>query len=610
MGRQHLMDRGDEWPRDDAGLDKWLRVDAGLDNSIIEATVATLHEEEVFTVDDLLVLRHVAGGHLDDFFKLVTSTKISHALDEYVVGFDEPALSLAGAKVSPVGALLPPRPQESLNTSGGLPSAPLPSSTVAEGCHTARCASPNMDGATSPVGSRWDDDTPGVAAVQSLGDGASAPCIDFDSAGYRTSTTRPQTRPALPRVPLKRQPVAPPAAIERICDSSSTRRVQSQPRITVERRPASPSPGSPRHPSRLMSHDRDRLESLLHALAPHTTTGPTALRSPLGINLEEHLAVIWPRAYDYFATHDELGGGIVSRQTFLRSIHALRLVASRTQVDEVFNALLTACHGAAEGPNSADNHSARAGTVHFRDIGTALAPSAMRVEVRALRRALAGSLTSMKRALTDADASGDGVVDRSEFRAAVRMALNVPASDAACDALFDDYDADRSGVISYVELLRTFLRGALQGSLSRVVDLFKRLDTNGGGWIDRREFRQAIRAMGFDAPREEVDAIFDEVDADGSGKVSYRELHKLLRRGSTISLAPVLRPGGAGAPQEWGRSPNSSRSPSPESFRRGGASSNRPTGADVSAQLANDSPAVSCRRVEPPSVPRRPPHGS
>ena len=52
-----------------------------------------------------------------------------------------------------------------------------------------------------------------------------------------------------------------------------------------------------------------------------------------------------------------------------------------------------------------------------------------------------------------------------------------------------------------------------------------------------------MREMKFDAPAEEVDALFDEWDPDGSGFLELKEIEKLLRRGSTIQLDDKLRAG-------------------------------------------------------------------
>ena len=55
-----------------------------------------------------------------------------------------------------------------------------------------------------------------------------------------------------------------------------------------------------------------------------------------------------------------------------------------------------------------------------------------------------------------------------------------------------------------------------------------------------------MREMKFDAPAEEVDALFDEWDPDGSGVLELKEIEKLLRRGSTIQLDDKLKVGAAG----------------------------------------------------------------
>ena len=49
--------------------------------------------------------------------------------------------------------------------------------------------------------------------------------------------------------------------------------------------------------------------------------------------------------------------------------------------------------------------------------------------------------------------------------------------------------------------------------------------------------------MKFDVPAAEVDKLFDEWDPDGSGFLELKELEKLLRRGSTITLDDNLQAG-------------------------------------------------------------------
>lgn len=60
---------------------------------------------------------------------------------------------------------------------------------------------------------------------------------------------------------------------------------------------------------------------------------------------------------------------------------------------------------------------------------------------------------------------------------------------------------------------------------------FREWDTNGDGLIQRDEFHDAVRLLGFDAadvPNEAIDALFDELDADGSGECEYHELKQAI----------------------------------------------------------------------------------
>ena len=75
----------------------------------------------------------------------------------------------------------------------------------------------------------------------------------------------------------------------------------------------------------------------------------------------------------------------------------------------------------------------------------------------------------------------------------------------------------------------------------RVIDLFREWDEDKSGTISKREMRRAMPLLGFHAPRSAVDALFDSMDPDGSGSISYDELNSLLRRGNEIKLAAELQ---------------------------------------------------------------------
>ena len=89
------------------------------------------------------------------------------------------------------------------------------------------------------------------------------------------------------------------------------------------------------------------------------------------------------------------------------------------------------------------------------------------------------------------------------------------------------------------------LRDIVKDNWIRVIDLFRSWDEDDDGLIDRGEFRKAIAALGFEASREHIDAVFAPFDIDGSGKIEYSELRALLHR-TDPTLDASFRPGAAG----------------------------------------------------------------
>ena len=63
-------------------------------------------------------------------------------------------------------------------------------------------------------------------------------------------------------------------------------------------------------------------------------------------------------------------------------------------------------------------------------------------------------------------------------------------------------------------------------------------DSDRSGALDRNEFGEALKAMGFEGGDDAIDAAFWEIDADGNGKVDLKELQ--VRFDSTFATACPL----------------------------------------------------------------------
>jgi Ca2+-binding EF-hand superfamily protein len=102
--------------------------------------------------------------------------------------------------------------------------------------------------------------------------------------------------------------------------------------------------------------------------------------------------------------------------------------------------------------------------------------------------------------------------------------------------VFKRCDTDGSGDVSVQELqdgfiqMKTATKG-LERILAFLEQTFAAADTDGGGTLDKEEFQTAfseasvmkkLNRMGVDS--DEIEELFDEIDADGSGEVTQEEM--------------------------------------------------------------------------------------
>ena len=85
------------------------------------------------------------------------------------------------------------------------------------------------------------------------------------------------------------------------------------------------------------------------------------------------------------------------------------------------------------------------------------------------------------------------------------------------------------------------IMASLQKNQVRVMDLFREWDENGDGEITKKEFCQAMPRLGIEAPRKDIELLFDSFDPDGGGSIEYNELNKALKR--KVALDPSMQAG-------------------------------------------------------------------
>ena len=102
---------------------------------------------------------------------------------------------------------------------------------------------------------------------------------------------------------------------------------------------------------------------------------------------------------------------------------------------------------------------------------------------------------------------------------------------------FRALDIIGSGRVSKHEYLRFALRDSLARSVNRITEIFEQWDADGSGSVDFREFRRAVRSLGYaDVEDIHIEAVFREIDEDRSNDVSRIELERRLRKFANIDV--------------------------------------------------------------------------
>ena len=225
------------------------------------------------------------------------------------------------------------------------------------------------------------------------------------------------------------------------------------------------------------------------------------------VSLRDALDRSSTRVIDLFKAWDEDESGFIDAKEFGRAIKALGFDASKEEIAAVFKSM------------DADG----SGQLEYKELNKKLRKS-MELDA-SMYAGAAGHIE------TRAEMIAKGKEKRKSHRlgkkgAALSMSVQLnPTSD---------------------KTVAEQLKDILNENSVRVIDLFRDWDDDQNGFVDKKEFRRAIFALGYKADAADVNAVFDDLDKDKSGQIDYQELNKVLRRGGDMELDPSLYAGAAG----------------------------------------------------------------
>ena len=137
-------------------------------------------------------------------------------------------------------------------------------------------------------------------------------------------------------------------------------------------------------------------------------------------------------------------------------------------------------------------------------------------------------LQSAASAFFRADGNADTKLDFEEFCTSIPPDIAKHTCRDTLREIFDLADTNHDGEIDREEYFMWTLRwtSAHAGVGSGVEDAFRRYDKTGDGKLDLREFCNAVDEFGFGSI---APAVFEELDKDESGTISYAELIEGIR---------------------------------------------------------------------------------
>merc|ERR1712130_357094 len=96
---------------------------------------------------------------------------------------------------------------------------------------------------------------------------------------------------------------------------------------------------------------------------------------------------------------------------------------------------------------------------------------------------------------------------------------------------FDEFDTDKSGAISHMELLELMKMKAKEDDDAETIrEAFKLFDRDQDGYITCKELKKVTTMLGQPLSAEEVDEFMAEADVDQNGKLDYDEFSRMLLR--------------------------------------------------------------------------------
>ncbi|KAK6779711.1 hypothetical protein RDI58_021895 [Solanum bulbocastanum] len=136
----------------------------------------------------------------------------------------------------------------------------------------------------------------------------------------------------------------------------------------------------------------------------------------------------------------------------------------------------------------------------------------------------------LKEMFNKIDTNNDGIVSVEELKAGLK--LNSQLAESEVQMLIEAIDTNGKGTLDYGEFIAVSLHLQRMANDEHLHKAFSYFDKDGNGYIEPDELRDALMEDGADDCTNMANDIFQEVDTDKDGRISFDEFAAMMKTGT------------------------------------------------------------------------------
>ncbi|WMV44901.1 hypothetical protein MTR67_038286 [Solanum verrucosum] len=136
----------------------------------------------------------------------------------------------------------------------------------------------------------------------------------------------------------------------------------------------------------------------------------------------------------------------------------------------------------------------------------------------------------LKEMFNKIDTNNDGIVSVEELK--VGLKLNSQLAESEVQMLIEAIDTNGKGTLDYGEFIAVSLHLQRMANDEHLHKAFSYFDKDGNGYIEPDELRDALMEDGADDCTNMANDIFQEVDTDKDGRISFEEFAAMMKTGT------------------------------------------------------------------------------